>query len=234
MNPLGGKKTKPMGSRKQSIARRVGRKIGNAVGKVKSGISNSFIGKAYRSVKKMLKFAWGVVKKVGRAIKKTVKAIYKTVKFAAKAFVKTSMLLGRGVKVAAKAVVSGVKKVYKLAKSGKLLTSIIAFAPAKIVTKIGWKAIKFVGKKIWAGIKKLAFKAMSVIGRLFGMMGKFVNKVSTWISIIGKGIVDKAYRSIVQPIASILVSVFGFTLSVVMAPVNFMKWLVSSVIDRIS
>ena len=160
-------------------------------------ISNSFIGKTYRAVKKTLKFAWGVVKKVGRAIKKTVKAIYKTVKFAAKAFVKTSMFLGKGVASAAKAVVSGVKKTFKLAKDGKLLSSVIAFAPAKIVTKIGWKAIKFVGKKIWAGIKKLAFKAMSVIGRLFGMMGKFVNKVSNWIAIIGKGIVDKAYRFIV-------------------------------------
>ena len=179
------------------MAYRLGRRIGVTGARLGNRISNSFIGKTYRAVKKTLKFAWGVVKKVGRAIKKTVKAIYKTVKFAAKAFVKTSMFLGKGVASAAKAVVSGVKKTFKLAKDGKLMSSVIAFAPAKIVTKIGWKAIKFVGKKIWSGIKKLAFKAMSVIGRLFGMMGKFVNKVSNWIAIIGKGIVDKTYRFIV-------------------------------------
>ena len=237
LNPLGKKKVKPMGSGKPSLAKRVGKKIGSVASKVKSKISNSFIGKTYRAIKKVLKFAWNVVKKVGRAIKKTVKAIYKTVKFSAKAFVKTSKFVGKAVVGAASAIGRGVKSmVNSIKKVGvkKALTGAINnFAPGKFITKLGWKAIKFVGKKLWTGIKKLAFNAFQFFARLFGFMGKFVNKVGNWVKIIGSGLISKTYRFLVKPIATMMVTIFGFVTGVVMAPINFMKWLVSSVMDRV-
>ena len=204
---------------------------------IKNKISNSFIGKAYRAVKKALGFALGVMKKVGRAIKKTVKAIYKTVKFAAKAFVKASVFVGKTAIGAARAVGRGVKSaigtVKKIGIGQALLNVANKFSPAAFVTKMGWKAVKFVGKKVWTGIKKLAFNAFQFFSRLFGFMGKFVNKVGNWVKIIGAGAIDKAYRFIIQPIATILTTVFGFVGGIVLAPINFMKWLVSSIMDRI-
>ena len=204
---------------------------------IKNKISNSFIGKAYRAVKKALGFALGVMKKVGRAIKKTVKAIYKTVKFAAKAFVKASVFVGKAAIGAAKVVGRGVKSaigtVMKIGIGQALLNVANKFSPAAFVTKMGWKAVKFVGKKVWTGIKKLAFNAFQFFSRLFGFMGKFVNKVGNWVKIIGAGAIDKAYRFIIQPIATILTTVFGFVGGIVLAPINFMKWLVSSIMDRI-
>jgi hypothetical protein len=88
-----------------------------------------------------------------------------------------------------------------------------------LVVKFGWRAIKFVGKSIWKGIKKLAFKALSFFGSLFGLMGKFVNKIGNWIGILGHGITDKTYRFIVRPIASMMVSIFNFVTAIVLSPI---------------
>ena len=188
--------------------------------------SSSFIGRAWRAVKKALKFAWGAVKKAGRAIKKVVNAFAKPAMFVGKVVVGAAKAIGKGVK-------SAVGTVRKMGIKKALTSAANNFAPGKFITKLGWKAIKFVGKKLWAGIKKLAFNAFQFFARLFGFMGKFVNKVDNWMKIIGAGIADKAYRFLVRPIATMLTTVFGFVGGIVAAPMNFMKWLVSSVVDRI-
>lgn len=101
------------------------------------------------------------------------------------------------------------------------------------MTAIGWKAIKFVGKKIWKGIKSVFFKTVGAIGALFKVGAKFVNKVANWIPRIGRGIRDKVYQFVVKPIASMMVSVFNFVSSISGQSMNFMKWLIPSMFDRI-
>ena len=64
------------------------------------------------------------------------------------------------------------------------------------------------------------------------MVGKFVNNMANWTLKLGAGIVDKAYRFLVKPIASMMVTVFGFMSNMVMQPINFMKWMASSIMDR--
>ena len=101
------------------------------------------------------------------------------------------------------------------------------------MTKLGFRAIKWVGKKIWKGIKKVLFKTASLFAGLFKIGGRFINKVSTWARRIGGGIKDKATRFLIKPIASLMTSVVGFFVGVLMSPINFMKWLVPTVFDRI-
>lgn len=172
------------------MAYRLGRRIGVTKTKLGNRTSSSFIGKTWRAVKKALKFAWGAVKKVGRAIKKVANAFVKPAMFVGKAVVGAAKAIGRGVK-------SAVGTVRKMGIKKALTSAANNFAPGKFITKLGWKAIKFVGKKLWAGIKKLAFNAFQFFARLFGFMGKFVNKVGNWMKIIGAGIADKAYRFLV-------------------------------------
>ena len=129
--------------------------------------------------------------------------------------------------------VSAAKKAIKLGKKGKLMSTLLNWAPGQVVVKLGWKAIKFLGKSIWKGIKKLAFKALSFFGKLFGIMGKFVNKIGHWAGILAHGIADKAYRFIVKPIAGIMVTVFNFVGSVLLSPIQFIKWVVTSILDRV-
>lgn len=218
---------------KPPLVSRIKKKISSGAGKLKNKISNSFIGKTYRTVVKTVKFVFKVIKGVAKAVVATAVFAWKATKFVAKTFFKAAKLTGKAVKAVGRAMVSGAKKAVKLAKKGLLLTSVLAVAPGAMVVKFGWKAVKFVGKSIWKGIKKLAFKALSFFGSLFGLMGKFVNKIGHWIGILGHGIVDKAYRFIVKPIASMMVSIFNFVSSIVLSPIQFIKWLIPAVVDKI-
>ena len=184
---------------------------------------------------KAVKFVFAVVKGIAKAVVKTAVAAWKVTKFVAKTFYKAAKFTGKVVKAVGKAVISGVKKFVKLAKKGPkaVLQAVLSVAPGKLVVKMGWKAIKFIGKSIWKGIKKLAFKALSFFGKLFGIMGKFVNKIGHWIGILAHGLVDKTYRFIVKPIASLMVTVFNFVTSVLMSPIHFIKWLIPAVIDKV-
>ena len=122
--------------------------------------------------------------------------------------------MGRTVKNAIKKV--RVKGFAKSLQGG--VKSIIRFSGAKIVTKLGIKAIKFVGKKIWKGIKKLGLKMIGLLGRLFNISIKLANKIGYYASRIGGGIKDKTYRFLIRPIASLITTLIGFTISMVMLP----------------
>lgn len=117
------------------------------------------------------------------------------------------------------------------------ITSILNFNPAafiaKVTLKIGWNLLKFVGKKLWSGIKKVTLGLAGIFGGLLVVGKKFINKVGYYVGKIGGWIKDKAYRFLVKPLCSILVTVFGFTMAVVKSPINFMKWLIPAVFDRI-
>jgi phage-related protein len=158
------------------------------------------------------------------------------VKFIAKTFYKAAKFTGKVVKAVGKGAINlgkrFVKFVKKVGVKGVMMAA-LAINPSKLVVKFGWKAIKFVGKSIWKGIKKLAFNALSFFGMLFGLMGKFVNKVGHWIGILAHGIADKTYRFIVKPLASMMVSIFNFVTAVVLSPIQFIKWLIPTVIDKI-
>ena len=210
-------------------------KIGAGASKLKQRVSNSFIGKAYRAALKAVKFVFGIVKGVAKAVVKTAVAAWKAVKFVGKTFYKAAKFTGKVVKAVGKAAISGVKKLANLVKKGPkaVVMAVLSINPGKMIGKLGWRAIKFVGKSIWKGIKALAFKALSFFGSLFGIMGKFVNKIGHWIGILAHGIVDKTYRFIIKPIASMMVSIFNFVSSVVMSPIQFIKWLVPTVIDKV-
>ena len=223
-------------SNKPSIGQRIKAKIGSGISKIKNKISNSFIGKSYRAIAKAVKFVAAVVMKTARAIKKTVVAAWKATKFVAKTFHKAAKFTGKVVKAVGKGAINLGKRFIKFAKKvgvKGIAMAALTTSGAKIVTKFGWKAIKFVGKSIWKGIKKLAFKALSFFGMLFGLMGKFVNKIGNWIGILAHGIKDKAYRFIVKPIASMMVSIFNFVTAVVLSPIQFIKWLIPTIIDKI-
>ena len=236
-----GEKKKPVknifgASKKPTIGQRVKQKLKAGAGKIKNRISNSFIGKGYRAVVKVVKIVAKIVKGVVKAIVKTVVAAWKATKFVAKTFYKAAKSTGNLVKAAGKGAINLGRKFVKFVKKvgvKGLVVAALAINPSKLVVKFGWRAIKFVGKSIWRGIKKLAFKALPFFGSLFGLMGKFVNKIGYWIGILAHGIVDKTYRFIVKPIASMLVSIFNFVSMVVLSPIQFIKWLIPAVIDRI-
>lgn len=233
-SPLGGNASwKLKKSKKPTLIGRIKKRISSGASKLKNKVSNSFIGKTYRAVVKTVKFVFKVIKGVAKAVIATAVFAWKATKFVAKTFFKAAKLTGKAVKAVGRTMIAGAKKAVKLAKKGILLTSVLAVAPGAMVVKFGWKAVKFVGKSIWKGLKKLAFKALSFFGSLFGLMGKFVNKIGHWIGILGHGIVDKAYRFIVKPIASMMVSIFNFVSSIVLSPIQFIKWLIPTVVDKI-
>ena len=234
------KKSAPPTKKKQKgpgIFGKLKKKLGQKKERLKNRLSNSVLGKGYRTIKSIVKGAYALVKGVVKAAYKTAKfavvATWKTAKFAVKTFFKASKLVGKAAVGAAKMAYAGAKKLVKLAQKGGLKAAIIAFSPAMFITKLGWKAVKFVGKKIWQGVKFLFFKTIGVIGGLFGLVGKFVNKVGHWIAILAKGVKDVTYRFLIKPIAAILVTVFNFVKGVVVAPIHFMKWLATSIMDRI-
>ena len=103
---------------------------------------------------------------------------------------------------------------------------ILSTSVSASLTKIGLKAafvpIKSIGKKLWGGIKRIAFRIADVFKGLFNIGQKFVNKVQTYSMRIRNG-VKKAYNFLIKPIAEMLVDVFGFTIEVVKHPVNFIK-----------
>ena len=211
---------------------------------IKNKVSKSFIGKTYRAVKAAVKLVGKVVKGVYKATKAVVKGFIKASKVAGKiglAIGKFGVEVGKSIYRAGKRVVqAGIKLWKSLPGKAKILAPILAplaifhsdWAPAQFVAKLGWKGVKFVAKKIWKGIKRLVFKTVSFFKGLFRMAGKFVNKIANWVAKLGSGIKDKAYRFLVKPIAGLLVSVFGFVGSVVMAPVKFMQNLIPSIFDR--
>ena len=60
---------------------------------------------------------------------------------------------------------------------------------------------------------------MSFFGALFGIMGKFVNKIGHWVGILAHGIADKSYRFIIKPLATMMVSIFNFVTGIVLSPI---------------
>ena len=106
-------------------------------------------------------------------------------------------------------------------------------APGKFIAKLGWKAFKFVGKKIWKGIKLIAMGVLALFASVFKVAGKFVNKVSNWIVRFASFLKDKTYKFILQPMASIMVTVFGFVTGIVMSPIKFIQWVVPGILNRV-
>lgn len=105
--------------------------------------------------------------------------------------------------------------------------------PLDIFTKISWGAIKFIGKKLWQGIKKAGKLALGILTGLFVIGAKFVNKISYYVVKIGKGIKNLAYKFIIKPIASILTTVFGFAMTMVKTPIMFIKDLLVATLKRV-
>lgn len=131
----GGKPKKPtivqrIKGKLKASGRKVAGKVRSIGRRVKDRISNSFIGKTYRAISKVVVSMGKVIAKVYGAVKKTMAVAYKAVKFATKAFVAASRTVGKAVRAVGKAAVSGVKKMMALAKAGKLRAAIMNFAPA--------------------------------------------------------------------------------------------------------
>ena len=108
------------------------------------------------------------------------------------------------------------------------------FSPARVVTKFVFRGIKFVGKMLWKGLKKLAGLGLALLVGLFTLGKKFVNTVASWTLKLAKGVKDKTYRFIIKPIASMLTSITSFFVGMVMAPINFMKWLIPNILEKIA
>ena len=208
--------------KKPTIGQRIKQKLKSGTGKLKNKISNSFIGKGYRAAVKAVKFVSKIVKGIAKTVVKTVFAAWKATKFMAKTFYKAAKFTRNVVKDVTVGAINYGKKFVKFVKKVGIkgvAANALMINPSKMVVKLGWRAIKFVGKSIWKGIKKLAFKALPFFRRLFGLMGKFVNKIGYWVGILAHGITDKTYRFIVKPIASMLVSIFNFVTAIVLSPI---------------
>lgn len=205
---------KKIGAKISSNGKSIKNNIKKKLAKLKSRISNSMIGKTAKILKNTIKFIGKTTAKVAKSAYNTTKFVAKTVVKGVKAFVKASHFVGKA-----------------LFNAPKVIKALVV-NPASFVTKLGFKALKFIGKKLWKGIKKLAIKMGKVLGNVFRIGKGFVNKISTYVGKIGRGIKDKAYRFLIKPIASILVTVFGFTMSVVLSPVQFMKSLLPTIMDR--
>ena len=93
----------------------------------------------------------------------------------------------------------------------------------------GFKIMKWAFKKLWRGIKGVAKSVLQMFKGLFKIGGKFVNKVKNWTTILGKRIVDKSTKFLLNPIASMLVTTFNFFTGILMSPIKFMEWLIPSV-----
>ena len=245
-----------MGARVRMLGRRIKFKTKMGVKKIKRAISNSIVGKTYRAVKKGVVFAYKVVAGVVKAAWKTVKFAYKTAVFAVKTFYKASKIVGKIAVMTAKVGVFMAKAVWNAGKRvvtafkdltkalpGKAKIAAIFLAPLAIfhggwspawaLTKLGFRAIGFVFRKLWQGLKRLVFKTANVFKNLFNMLGNFANKTAFWIAKLGHGIKDKAYRFLVKPIANMMRTAFGFTKSMLMAPVKFMQNLIPTIFDKV-
>lgn len=72
-----------------------------------------------------------------------------------------------------------------------------------------------------------------MFGKLLKLGKMAYNNISYYVGRLSHGIKNVAYKFIVRPIASILISIFNFARSLIMLPVNFMKWLIPSILDRV-
>lgn len=236
------RKIKTSKSRKPSLTSRIKRRIatsriGVSFRKIRLGIKN-----AYDKIKNIIKTTYKIIKGVVVAVYKTVKfvakAVYKTAKFMVKTAYKSAKLFVKASYAVGKATVGVVKAGLRFTKrtiqtGGKNIVNAIKYGSlGKVVTKLGWKALKFVGKKIWKGIKKLFFSALKMLGKLFSIGAGFVNTVVFYAAKLGKGI-GKGSIWLVKAISGMLVTAFGFAMQMLMIPVNFMKWLATSVFERI-
>lgn len=195
------------------MGQRIKSKIRNKLSNVKKKISNSIIGKGFRAITKSVKFITKAIKGVVKVAIKTVKFTWNATKFIAKKFLSAAKFTGKAAvkvgKAISKGIINTVKGITKQVKreGAQALIGIVFNGTA--MSKLGWKAIKFIGKSIWKGIKKLAFKAFSFFKVLFKFAGKFVNKIGHWFAIVGHGLVDKSYKFLVKPLASLMMNVFG-------------------------
>ena len=82
-------------------------------------------------------------------------------------------------------------------------------------------------------MKKLAGMGLSLLKKMFVIALGFVGKVSMWVGRIGKGIVKKAYRFMIKPIATIITTVFKFVAGVVMSPIRFMGWFIPMIFEKV-
>lgn len=211
------------------------------IGVVKTGYKVAKFGaKAFVKASKVAgKAAFGLGKLAWRGLKGIVKGIMEDIEDLSGAFGKAGKA-GRAAKPVAKAGMKGgpgamSKKdvVFGMFQSRGLIRKIVDFSPAMWVVKLGFKAIKWGVKMLWKGIKKLVIKTINIFKNLFKLGGKFVNTVGSWAAKLGKGIKDKAYKFLIKPIASILVSVTGFFTGILMSPIQFMKWLIPSIFDKV-
>ena len=207
-----GKPIKPiLGQKKPTLMQKIGTKIKNKIkgawDGLKKKVSNSIVGKVWRGAKKVGKFAGKV----------------------AKGFIKASHFVGKAV---VGGTIKGIRKLKKMGVKG-VKNAIKNFAGAKIVTKLGIKAIKFVGKKIWSGIKKLGLKILGFLGPVFKVGKDFIGKAGYYAGKLGAAVKDKAYVFLVKPISTILSTAFSFALGMVMLPVQFMKQMLPAILDRV-
>ena len=126
--------------------------------KIKDKVSKSFIGKTYRAVKKAVKMVGAVVKGVYKATKATIKGFIKAAKVAGKIGVfagKMAWAVVKGVWNAGKRVIkTGIDLWKRLPGKAKVLAIFLAplaifksdWTPGHFVVKMGWKAVKFIGK----------------------------------------------------------------------------------------
>lgn len=99
-------RSSPLGRRnRNTVLQRMKRKLGVTAWRMKKGISNSFIGKTYRAISKVVKTIVGIAKKIYQAVKKTIKAAWKATKATVKAFWGASKLVGRGLRAIGRGVV---------------------------------------------------------------------------------------------------------------------------------
>ena len=256
--PMGGNKPRKMGGMQFAVGGKAirggmsrgrmvnarGKKVGsvsNSLNTLRAKLMNSGIGKAIRGIKDTINKVVNAAKKVYSTIKKAiklvykvtktiVKATYKTAKFAAKTFYKASKFVGGMIR-------GGLRYATKVAKdimANGTNAQIRYSSPAKLLTRIGWRLVKFIGKKLWQGIKKIALAGLALLKKMFDVGKRFVNKVSTYILKLGVGITSATYKFLLEPIANMMVSVFGFMQDVVKSHVNFTKQFIPDLLDKMS
>lgn len=224
----------PLGKR---IKRGITRKIARTGRKIKKAVTENPVWKVMKTVTKVIAKTIGVMKKVVTTVfkvgKKLAVAAFKTAKFAVKSFYKASKFVGGVMRKVTNAALNFAKKTVKT--GGKNIMNALKFGSgAKLLNVVGWKAIKLIGKSIWKGIKKLAVAGLGLLKKMFKIGGKLVNKVGTYLGKLGVGITDKAYRFLIKPMANFMVTMVGFALGVVTTPVQFMKFMIPTLMERLS
>ena len=223
--PVGRKMVKPArpglgGKTRAFVGQKVGSKVANAP------IIKQLL-KISQLVKKIIVGVKNVIVKVFKFTKSAVKGVYKTAKFAAKTFVKASQFVGKAVFKAAGAAAKFIKNTIK--SGGK---NLMYLSGAGLITGIVLKPLKLIGGLIWAGVKKLALASIRMLKRLFGIGGRFVNKVGFYMKKLAVG-VEKPYTFLVKPISQIMVTVIGFTLVVARTTAGMAKNLIPSLCERL-